>query len=47
MFIIRKITMYLLVLALLFPAAQAQTGLEKTTVTYKKVDGHEILADVR
>lgn len=26
--------------------ASAETGLEKTTVVYRKVDGHEILADV-
>jgi len=27
-------------------ALAQQTGLEKTTVAYRKVDGHEILADV-
>ena len=44
-----KPTMYRLFLALVLAMAQAvlaQTNLEKTTVAYKKIDGHEILADV-
>src|SRR5438552_4148115 len=37
----------LLVSGLVGPqSVSAQTHLEKTTVTYRKIDGHEILADV-
>jgi acetyl esterase/lipase len=41
------LSLALLPLALCTPEQTlAQTGLEKTTVAYRKVDGHEILADV-
>lgn len=46
---IKKIWIYRFVLALTLAAAQgasAQTNLEKTTVAYKKIGSHEILADV-
>ena len=49
LFILEKTTMYRLFLALILAMAQAvsaQPNLKKTTVAYKKIDGHEILADV-
>jgi acetyl esterase/lipase len=49
LFIMEKTAKYRLFLALVLAMAQAvsgQTNLEKTTTAYKKIDGHEILADV-